>query len=209
VSLPVGLTTITVTGTYLTAAGTPLGGTVLFAPSVPLTDMTGQAVLSANPIVAAVSHSTGQFSVVLPCTDNADLLPAGWAYSVQVNVPGAAIAFDAYLPSSWGSTVDISRLGPVPLIPAQPGLYVISVNGVSGAVSLPSEQGFVTLTGGTATVATAAVATGTPIFLTAQTPSGTPGALYVAARAPGVSFTIESTSSADASIVAYQILAAA
>jgi hypothetical protein len=145
-TLPVDLTTITVTGTYLTASGTPLGGTVLFAPSVPLTDRTGRTVLSVNPIVAEVSESTGTFSVVLPVTNNATLLPAGWAYSVQVSVPGAAAAFNCYLPSSWGASVDITQLGPVPVIPTQPGLYVVSVNGQSGAVTV-TQVGGVTITG--------------------------------------------------------------
>jgi hypothetical protein len=145
-ALPEGLTTITVTGTFLTAAGEPLGGTVLFAPTVPLTDRTGQVVLSVNPVVAEVSDTTGEFSVVLPTTDNTALLPAGWAYSVQVGVPGATTAFDAYLPSSWGESVDITDLGPVPVIPTQPGLYVISVNGQSGAITVTQVSG-VTVTG--------------------------------------------------------------
>jgi hypothetical protein len=50
-----------------------------------------------------------------------------------------------------------------------------------------------------------AVTAASEIFLTAQVPGGSPGALYVSARTPGVSFTITSTSATDTSAVAYRI----
>jgi hypothetical protein len=43
------------------------------------------------------------------------------------------------------------------------------------------------------------------IFLTCQTPGGTPGFLRVSARTAGTSFTILSSSGTDTSVVAWEI----
>lgn len=135
-SLPGGLTSITVTGTFSDGAGDPLGGTVTFWPSAELTDATGHVIIGATPITATVNPSTGQFSQVLATTDNAGLLPEGWTYKIQVGVAGAQQTFNAYIPSSYGSTVDLSVLGPVQPLPTLTGPFVVSVNGQSGTVTL-------------------------------------------------------------------------
>lgn len=133
--LPGGLTSITVTGTFADSSGAPLGGTVTFWPSAEITDATGHVIIGMTPVTAVVSGSTGQFSQVLTATDNAGLLPAGWTYKISVAVPGAQQVFNAPIPSSYGSTVDISVLGPVQPLPSLTGPFVVSVNGQSGQVS--------------------------------------------------------------------------
>jgi hypothetical protein len=69
-----------------------------------------------------------------------------------------------------------------------------------------STMGATALSAGTATVPTNKVTANSRIFLTAQRPAGTPGALYVSARSPGNAFTITSTSRSDASTVAWLIV---
>jgi hypothetical protein len=69
-----------------------------------------------------------------------------------------------------------------------------------------ARMGVATLSGGTVTVNNATITADTRIFLTAQSPSGGIGALYVSARSVGTSFTITSTSATDASTVAYLLL---
>ncbi len=67
-------------------------------------------------------------------------------------------------------------------------------------------MGRATLVGGTVVVNTTAVSAASEIFLTCQTPGGTPGFLRVSARAAGTSFTILSSSGTDTSVVAWMIV---
>jgi hypothetical protein len=67
------------------------------------------------------------------------------------------------------------------------------------------KQGTATLAAGTVTVANTSITATSRIFLTTQAPAGTPGALYISATVAGTSFTVTSTSGADASTFAYEI----
>ncbi len=109
-----GLTTITVTGTYESMTGAGQSGTVTFTPTSTLIDAAGKIIIPAVPIVAGVAGGT--FSVTLPTTDNIGLTPSSWGWIISVGVPGIAgvqSQFTALLPSSLGTTVDISALTPV------------------------------------------------------------------------------------------------
>lgn len=69
-----------------------------------------------------------------------------------------------------------------------------------------STMGRATLAGGTVTVNTTSVSAGSEIFVTCQTPGGTPGFLRISARVAGTSFTILSSSGTDTSVVAWFIV---
>lgn len=77
--------------------------------------------------------------------------------------------------------------------------------GLKVAEGSNAKQGTATLSAGSVTVSNTAVTANSRIFLTIQSPGGTVGAPYVSARTAGTSFTIKSTSSADTSVVAYEI----
>ena len=68
-------------------------------------------------------------------------------------------------------------------------------------------MGTVAVTGNTpVTVNTTAVSAKSRVFLTIQSPGGTPGAVYVGTVTPGVSFTVVSTSPSDSSTAAWHII---
>ena len=69
-----------------------------------------------------------------------------------------------------------------------------------------STMGRATLVAGAATVATTSVSAASEVFLTCQTPGGTPGFLRVSARVAGTSFTITSSSGTDTSVVGWFIV---
>jgi hypothetical protein len=117
-SFPGGVNTITVTGSYVDAAGNSQSGVVLWTPSWAVTDATGKIMVAQVAVPAPLV--SGAFSVELACTDNTGFLPAGWAYVVTVAVPGASQVFNTYLPHTLGSTVDISDLAPYIFSPAPP-----------------------------------------------------------------------------------------
>jgi hypothetical protein len=68
-----------------------------------------------------------------------------------------------------------------------------------------AKMGTATLTAGSATVSTTAVAVNSRIYLTSNIDGGTPGWLRVSARTAGTSFTITSSSATDTSTVAWII----
>jgi hypothetical protein len=69
-----------------------------------------------------------------------------------------------------------------------------------------AKMGTATLAAGTVTVSNTSVTSTSRIFLTCQTPGGTPGFLRVSARSSGTSFTILSSSGTDTSTVAWMIV---
>jgi hypothetical protein len=87
----------------------------------------------------------------------------------------------------------------------------LNLNPLGGAIHLGAcasgisrmRHGSVTLVAGTSVVNDSFVTTNTLIFLTCQEDGGTPGALRVSSRKPGVSFTIRSSSAADNSVVGF------
>jgi hypothetical protein len=135
------LPSITVTGYYESAAGVAQEGAVLFTPSAAVEDAAGKVVVTAVPNVATLSG--GSFSIVLPCTDTAGLVPLGWDYTATVAVPGAQTTFPLYLPQSLGGTsgtVDISALTPVTGSPSPSGVSYLP-NATSPPSSGPSGGG--------------------------------------------------------------------
>lgn len=109
--------------------------------------------------------------------------------------PGTGYTAESSL-GYWGSNRVV--LSAASLLVATPG------HGLRVAEGANAKQGVVTLTTGTAIVANTSVSTGSRIMLTAQDDS-VKGALRVASRVSGVSFTIKSSSILDSGLVAYQI----
>jgi len=118
VSLPVGLTSVTLTGTYTDASGAAQAGSVSITPTSSVTDAAGKTILTETA-VTAILNSSGSFTLgPIPTTDNAGLTPQNWAYSISVSVPGAQQTFSpVYIPHALGSSVDVSALLPSPPTP--------------------------------------------------------------------------------------------
>jgi hypothetical protein len=120
---PAGIGTCTVTGTYLDGTGTPLaGGTVSFTyPGYQLVDGTDKRIVTGGTVTANITN--GAFSIVLPFTDNAAVVPSGWSYMVSEQLPsGLGTQYYLSLPTSTGSTADIATLirTPNPAYPVFP-----------------------------------------------------------------------------------------
>jgi hypothetical protein len=78
--------------------------------------------------------------------------------------------------------------------------------GLAVAEGTNARMGRATLVAGTVVVANTSVTATTEIFLTCQTPGGTPGFLRVSARTAATSFTILSSSGSDTSVVGYLLV---
>jgi hypothetical protein len=108
VPLPPDISTVTVTGTFLDAAGNPLRGKVSFTPTSVITDLAGHTVLDGT---RTCQLSGGTFtSGPLAATDSAGLQPAGWQYQVAVELQDAPPAvYLLSIPQSF-APADISAL---------------------------------------------------------------------------------------------------
>jgi hypothetical protein len=156
-ALPGDITTIILTGTYLDMQGNARSGTVTFTPNTPiLVDSSTPTILGAIPVTVSLNAS-GVFSVVLPCTSG--LSPSGWVWQVVENVSGApSRSYAIALPSTLGSTVDISTLTPV-AVPAVTSPYLLASQlGTANGPAQLNGSGLVPVTEGGTGAATAQAA---------------------------------------------------
>jgi hypothetical protein len=144
VALPSDLTSITVTGTYASITGAPLAGQVNFSLTTPVEDATGKVIFNAFTQSVTLSPA-GTVSIVLPCTDNADLNPTNFTYLVTEVIPGLGRAYYVQLPHTLGSTVDLSALAPVSAPPAATAFA--SANTWTATQTFSGNPGFKVTTG--------------------------------------------------------------
>jgi len=146
--LPGNVSTLVVIGTFLTPEGNPSTGTITFTPSRWLTN-SGANVALPNSGVTKTLGTAGNFTVTLPVTDDGDLQPANWYYTVSEVVDGVSQSYAMLLPGTAGSggTVYLADLAPA----GELGPEYASLRGPEGLAA--------TVTVGTVTAGTAG---GTP-----------------------------------------------
>jgi hypothetical protein len=145
-----------------------------------------------NQMTAAgtVTTTTGAFITA----SNAGGGTMGSYFGLRVNTPAGLAS------TMWGVHVDALNSyfgGDVHIGVAGKGLRIKEGSNAKMGVS--------TLSAGSVVVANTSVTATSRIFLTGQSDGGTPGAVRVSARTPGVSFTITSSSGADTSVIAWEI----
>lgn len=122
-ALPVNLTTITVTGTYLDIAGDPIAGQVKFTPRAVLRNITSDVII-INSTITVTLDVNGSFSQVLVATDDVDAVPVDFTYRVEEAFVGGR-TFDMLLPSDTpGATIDIADVSPAVADDGTGALYV-------------------------------------------------------------------------------------
>lgn len=113
--MPAGITTITLSGTYLRGNLTPAAGSVTFVPSTTVADPSGPAIV-ATGIVSCPLDATGSFSTTLAATDDVATSPSGWLYTVVEQIDGTVRSYQITLPHA-APTVNIASLSPASTVP--------------------------------------------------------------------------------------------
>jgi len=151
---------------------------------------TGQVLTSAGdaPPAWQTPATNGTVTNVSVTTANG----VSGSVATSTTTPAITLTLGAITPSSVDSSGNIS------VTTAGSGLKI-----KEGA---NAKMGIATLTAGTVSVTNTSVTAVSRIFLTIQTPGGTPGAVYVSTRSVGASFDITSTSGPDTSDVAWMIV---
>lgn len=134
-ALPSNLTTVTVTGRYIDHNGSPVRGSVTFDTDYYVLDAGESVVVIEAPITANLD-ATGSFSVDLIATDDPDMTPTGWTWTLTPNFQGA-FPLEFSLPASLAPTTDITVLSPALPNPDPVYSYVLTSainapNGVAG-----------------------------------------------------------------------------
>lgn len=78
-----------VTGHYELLDGTPVRGTIKFTARTVLMDATSDLILMPETYTATLDD-TGSFDILLPVTDDPDITPIGWTYTVTETFANAA-----------------------------------------------------------------------------------------------------------------------
>jgi hypothetical protein len=110
-ALPSNITTITLTGRYVDYEGNPVAGQVKIYPSQVLIDAAADRIIIPNVLTADLV--AGAFSLTVPVTNDPDVAPTNtgtdYYYYFEEAFNGGS-TFKIHIPSSLGSTVDISAL---------------------------------------------------------------------------------------------------
>lgn len=136
-TLPDGVSTVTLRGRYMRPDGSPLSGTVTFAPPALLTLSAADVLVAADVVVTL--GTDGAFSVILMATDTAGVDPTGWHYRVTEQMSGASPrTYWLDLPTSLG-TADLADLAPAN--PAYGDYRFVPVPGPAGPAGAAGPAG--------------------------------------------------------------------
>ena len=151
-ALPANVTQTTVTGNLVWIDGSPAAGSVTFLPSIEFVLDSASNTTIYMYEVTEVLDPDGHFDVPLIATDDPDLNPTGWTYTVRILLSDPKLPANQSKPVETifamslpvGSSIDIADVTPVQSSPGNavvvgpkgdPG-QVVSVNGKTGAVTL-------------------------------------------------------------------------
>jgi hypothetical protein len=183
VALPSNLTTVEVTGRYIDQAGAAVRGTVTFSLDTYLLNSGESVVLVESPVTVTLD-ATGSFAVDLATTDDPDVTPNGFTWTLTPNFDGG-FPLTFALPANLGPTVDITVLAPALPNPDPVYSYVLtSAIGAPTGVAPLDSNGLVPLVhlGGITAAQIDSEAATNGFVLTAD---GTGGAEFVAATGGG------------------------
>lgn len=123
--LPADFQTVPVTGKYVLLDGSPATGTVKFTGKTVLTSA-GTDTLVIPASITATLDGNGAFAVNLPATDDPDITPANWTYTVAEQFTnGTGRTFDMDVPISMiGTGIDISNVVPAAPADGDPTAFV-------------------------------------------------------------------------------------
>ncbi len=89
-ALTPNLSTVTLGGQYVDVSGAPIAGQVKFTPRTILTDAVEDQIIIPRTITVDLD-ANGEFTVVLPATDDTDVSPSGFTYSVEESFTGGRV----------------------------------------------------------------------------------------------------------------------
>jgi len=128
VTLPTTWAVKRITAHYLLRDGRVPTGTVTFSsPQIVLVD--GTIVMPVDIVVPL--DVNGYIDVLIPATNDPDVSPAGWAYTVQERIDGCAGRRFAMAVDANGGDIDLAIVAPMVAPPAM-GAFPFLLKGAAG-----------------------------------------------------------------------------
>jgi hypothetical protein len=122
-ALTPNLSTVIVGGQYVDVTGSPVAGQVRFTPRPIIIDAAADQIIIPRTVTVDLD-ANGEFTVVLPVTDDPDVSPIDWTYRVEEAFPGGRL-FDIQLPEG-SPTINLADVSPaVPSTGDEASLYVL------------------------------------------------------------------------------------
>jgi len=107
------LTTVTITGSYVDFEGTPIEGQIRFSISDVLRNGTDDQMVAPSSVV--VPLSSGSFSVSIPATNDPDVVPNPFVYTVEESFPNGR-TYEISIPYTTSGSLDLADISPDPTI---------------------------------------------------------------------------------------------
>ena len=111
-ALPASLSTITITGSYVDYSGTAISGQITFTLGDVLRSGIDNVMVAPSTVV--VPLVAGSFSVTLPATNDPDIIPNPYTYTVVESFVGGR-TYTISVPYNGGS-LDLADISPLPTI---------------------------------------------------------------------------------------------
>ena len=112
-ALGANLTTVTVTGSYVDFEGTAIEGQIRFSIAEVLRNGTDDQMVAPSSVV--VPLSSGSFSVALPATNDPDVVPNPFVYTVEESFPNGR-TYEISLPYTTSGSLDLADISPDPTL---------------------------------------------------------------------------------------------
>jgi peptidoglycan/xylan/chitin deacetylase (PgdA/CDA1 family) len=137
-ALPAEFNTVTIHGRWVLLDGTVAVGTVRFTGGVVLRAPQSDTIVVPATFTVSLDGN-GEISLQLPATNDSDLTPIGWAYTVSEVLTGFTRTYNISVPWDTVGTIELADLATVPEVASSPvaSPYVTRVNGLTGDVVLP------------------------------------------------------------------------
>jgi hypothetical protein len=119
------LTTVTVTGSYVDFEGTAIEGQIRFSIAEVLRNGTDDQMVAPSSVV--VPLSSGSFSVALPATNDPDVVPNPFVYTVEESFPNGR-TYEISIPYTTSGSLDLADISPDPTLDES---YVAAVDQTS------------------------------------------------------------------------------
>lgn len=107
------LTTVTITGNYVDFEGTPIEGQIRFSISEVLRNGTDDQMVAPSSVV--VPLSSGSFSVSIPATNDPDVVPNPFVYTVEESFPNGR-TYEISIPYTTTGSLDLADISPDPTL---------------------------------------------------------------------------------------------
>lgn len=107
------LTTVTVTGSYVDFEGNAIEGQIRFSIGEVLRNGTDDQMVAPSSVV--VPLSSGSFSVSLPATNDPDVVPNPFVYTVEESFPNGR-TYEITIPYTTVGSLDLADISPDPAL---------------------------------------------------------------------------------------------